>query len=188
MDASARITVLLDAARRGSAEAFREVFPLVYRELRELARRCLDGEGQGHTLQPTALVHEAFLKLVKQDSAGCRTRAEFFGLAAQAMRRVLVDHARARKRDKRGGGASAEPLTDTVALFEVRALDLVALDEALARLELNDERKARLVELRFFAGLSADEAAEVLGVTTRTAERDWAMARAWLRKELDPVA
>jgi RNA polymerase sigma factor (TIGR02999 family) len=157
--------------------------PLVYEQLRSLAEACLRRERPGHTLQPTALVHEAYLKLAGQRTAGWTSRAQFLGVAAQAMRRILVDHARARGRDKRNGGPRI-PLEDAAALAEERAIDLVALDESLDVLATMDPQKARLVELRFFAGLTAPEAAEVLGVSLRTVERDWTMARAWLRARI----
>lgn len=179
------LTVLLEAARGGDREAFDRVFRLVYAELRSLAAAALAGEREGHTLQPTALAHEAYLRLIKQHSGSWKDRAEFMGVAAKVMRRILVDHARARKAEKRGGGAARIPLDDTLLAFEERAIDLVALDEALEELGGLDERKTRIVELRFFMGMTMDEVSNLLGVPVRTVERDWAMARAWLRDRID---
>lgn len=180
-----------------SSGAATQLFPLVYDELRRLAGAIMRREGAGHTLDPTSLVHEAFLRLTRQRTHGWNGRAEFISVAAQAMRRVLIDHARRKKADKRTPGAipTGDPaqddgagrrveLTDTLAVFEERAIDLVALDDALESLSRLDPRKSRLVELRFFGGLDMPDAAEVLGVPLRTAERDWAMARAWLRARI----
>jgi RNA polymerase sigma factor (TIGR02999 family) len=178
------ISTFLEAAAGGNREAVEQLFPIVYDELRRLASSYLNRERAGHTLQTTALVHEAYLKLADQERAGWKTRAQFLGVAAQAMRRILVDHARTKKAAKRGGGAHGIPLDDAVALFQERAVDLVELDEAMERLRAMDEQKARIVELRFFGGLTSEEAAEVLGVSLRTVERDWAMARAWLRDQV----
>ncbi len=183
-----RLTLLLHAAQAGDAAAIETVFAVVYGELRTIAARQIGHERPGHTLQATALVHEVFLKLMQQDSTGARTPAEFLGVAALAMRRILVDHARKRGRQKRGGGAGAEPRTMLDGLAEQwgeRAIDLVALDEALAALAARDPQKARLVELRFFAGLAMADAARALGVPLRTAEREWTAARAFLRSRLD---
>ena len=162
-------------------------FPLsvVYEQLRSLAEKCLRDERPGHTLQPTALVHEAYLKLSGQRSAGWKDRGEFLGVAAQAMRRILVDHARMRGREKRGGGQARVPLDEAIAIAGERALDLVALDESLGVLAGIDPQKARIVELRFFAGLTAQEAADALGISLRAVERDWTMARAWLRGRIE---
>ncbi len=183
-----QVTTLLAAASGGDPAARQELFAVVYAELYELARRALRRERPGHTLQPTALVHEAFLRLMRQDSMGCRTPAEFLGVAAKAMRRILVDHARARGRQKRGGGATATglgtELDEMADHYEARALDLLTLDEALDELAAFDAPKAELVELRFFAGLSMAEAATVRGTSLRAAERDWTLARAFLRSRL----
>jgi RNA polymerase sigma factor (TIGR02999 family) len=178
------VTRLLDAAAAGSSAALGEVLPLVYEELRGLAAAYLVGERAGHTLQPTALVHEAYLRLAAQRSAGWHGRAQFLGVAAQAMRRVLVDHARTRGRVKRGGGAQRTGLDEAVESLEASAGDLLTLDEALARLAAIDPQKSRVVELRFFAGASVEETAEIVGISARTVERDWAMARAWLHGEI----
>lgn len=185
MEVKSDVTVLLEAVTRGSTEASERLFPLVYDELRRLAQSMLAGERPGHTLQATALVHEAYMKLVGQRSVGWRGRADFMAVAAQAMRRILVDHARGRNREKRGGGAGRMSLDDAAAVYQERAMDLVALDEALTRLAAMDERKARLVELRFFGGMTMDEAAAMLEIPLRTAERDWTAARAWLRAALE---
>jgi RNA polymerase sigma factor (TIGR02999 family) len=177
------VTQALRAAGEG-VEAADEALPLLYEELRRLAQGFLRRERRDHTLQATALVHEAYLRLVRQRSAGFQNRAEFFSAAAQIMRRVLTDHARGRNRQKRGGGAMRRTLDTAVAELEDRTGDLVALDEALKRLSAVDPRKARLVELRFFAGLTMEEAAGILGVSLRSAERDWTVARDWLRGQL----
>lgn len=161
-----------------------ELLALVYEELRALAAAQFQHERVGHTLQPTALVHEAFVKLVGQDLEW-RSRGQFFALASKAMRNILVDHARARRADKRGGGRPRDALTVSDAQASgLGVLDMMALDDALKRLAEHDERKARLVELRFFGGLTSEEAASVLNISRSTAAQDWRMARAWLTKEL----
>ena len=179
------VTRILHAAAGGSKTAVDQLLSVVYGELRRLAQGYLRDEPKGHTLQATALVHEAYLRLTGQESVGFKDRVQFFGAAATAMRRILVDHARAKKRHKRGGGAQVASLDEAVHLMEERSVDLVALDEALRSLAELDPSKARLVELRFFAGLSMQEAAEVIGISLRTAERQWTTARAWLRSALD---
>ena len=181
-----RLLELLKSAKGGDDRAFREAFEVVFAELRTMASTLLARERVGHTLQTTALVHEAFLKLCKQDSMGVEQRGQFLGIAAQAMRRILVDHARTRKRNKRGGNGVAEPLglDQAVTDYESRAGDLQDLDVALQALAKRDPRMSRVVELRFFVGLDAAETAAALGIGLRTCERDWAMARAWLRKQL----
>ncbi len=185
------VTRLLDKACAGSRSAVDRLLPLVYEELRRLAASFLKGERPDHTLQPTALVHEAYLKLLKQESVGFRSRAQFFGVAAKVMRRILVDRARAHAAAKRGGGETRNgcpiqrvPLDDAVALFQERAIDLVALDEAMSRLAELEDRKSRVVEMRFFGGMSYEEAAQVLGVSVSTVRREWTTARTWLRAEL----
>lgn len=183
-ESQSAVTRLLEEAADGSATAVERLFPVVYEELRRLASAFLGRERPDHTLQTTALVHEAYLKLADQRRAGWKTRAQFLGVAAKAMRRILVDHARAKKAAKRGGGQRGLALDETVAVFEERAVDLVALDEALERLRALDEQKMRIVELRFFGGLTSEETAEVLGIGLRTVERDWAMAKAWLRGQV----
>lgn len=160
--------------------------PLIYDELRQLADRQMRRERGGHTLQPTALVHEAFMKLVIQGDHQFQDRRHFFCAAARAMRQVLVNHALAQKAKKRGGGSKRIPLEESMAMLEERAVDFVALDDSLNRLSELDEMKGRIVELRFFAGLSVKEIAEMHEVTTRTVERHWRLARAWLKKEVSP--
>jgi len=188
------VTGLLRAWGAGDAQASDSLVRLVYAELRRQARIALRREGEGHTLQPTALVHEAWLRLGDQHDARWESRTQFFAIAAQTMRRVLLDHARTRHALKRGGGAVQVTLGDADANVGARAaesvpldaVDVIALDDALKRLAELDPQKARLVDLRYFAGLSIPEAAEVLGVSTATVGREWAIARMWLRRELDP--
>ncbi len=183
------VTELLRAWGAGDAHASDALVRVVYAELRRQARLVLRREGEGHTLQPTALVHEAWLRLGDQHDARWESRSQFFAIAAQMMRRVLVDHARTRQAQKRGGGAVQVSLggADRAAVSPdtpIDAVDVLALDEALARLAELDPRKARLVDLRYFAGLSIPEAAEALGVSQATVGREWAIARMWLRREL----
>jgi RNA polymerase sigma factor (TIGR02999 family) len=178
------VTKLLADARAGDGKAAERLFPVVYDRLRAIAGRLLDSERGDHTLQATALVHEAYLKLVDQQAASIQDRSHFMSVAATAMRRILVDHARTRGRAKRGGGRLSVTLDEATAAIEERAVDLVALDEALGRLEVIDEQQARIVELRFFGGLTIEETAEAVSVSVRTVNRDWTMARAWLRGEL----
>lgn len=175
---------LLRSVRGGSDGAIDELLPVVYEELRRLASAYLNHERRDHTLQPTALVHEAYLRLVGQRSIGCEDRTQFFAAASTVMRRVLVDHARARKAAKRGGGRAKTSLDEALACFEERAYDLIALNDALARLASIDERKSRVVELRFFGGLTVKEVSDVVGAPVRTIEREWTLAKAWLRGEL----
>jgi len=183
------VTELLRAWSEGDEDATEELARLVYDQLRRQARRALRRENQGHTLQPTALVHEAWLRLDDQQGASWESRGQFFAVASQMMRRVLVDHARARRTLKRGAGVQITlgAVDGELAAPETPAdaVDLLALDDALARLATLDPQKARLVELRYFAGLSIPEAAAALGVSQATAGRDWAVARAWLRREMD---
>ncbi|GLC25144.1 ECF-type sigma factor [Roseisolibacter agri] len=184
------VTELLRAWGAGDARASEALVPLVYAELRRQAQRALRREGDGHTLQATALVHEAWLRLGGQHDAHWESRTQFLAVAAQMMRRVLVDHARTRRAQKRGGGATQLSLGDAGRAAAVQeaadAVDVLALDDALARLAVLDPRKARLVELRYFAGLSIPEAAAALGVSPATVGREWAVARMWLRRELAP--
>lgn len=180
----ANVTLLLERARAGSADALGELLPAVYDELRSMAARQLGRERREHTLQATALVHEAWLKLVDQRAQDWQNRAHFLAIAATAMRRVLVHHAEAVKAAKRGGGRGRVTLTDRPGEVSEDPLDVLALDEALEALAQEDPRKAKVVELRFFAGLENREVALALGVTERTVERDWRMARAWLRRAL----
>jgi RNA polymerase sigma factor (TIGR02999 family) len=181
---AAPITDLLLQASGGDAAAIDRLLPVVYDQLHRIAHRALQGERSGHTLGTTGLVHEAYLKLVDQTRVGWRDRAHFFAVAALAMRRILVDYARRHRRAKRGGGASVVTLDEGVVSLDERAENLVALDEALTRLSELNPRLSRVVECRFFGGLTEEEIAEALGVTTRTVKRDWAEARGWLYQEL----
>ncbi len=185
--APANVTQWLVGWGKGDRDALDNLVPIVYDELRRQARRYLRREKAGHTLQTTALIHEAYLKLVDQRNVQWQNRAHFFGVAAQLMRRILVDHARGKNRDKRGGSAVRVSLADATVLTKGQNLDVVALDEALDRLTKIDEQQSRIVELRFFSGLSVAETAEVLGISTATVKRDWSMARAWLHREITGV-
>jgi RNA polymerase sigma factor (TIGR02999 family) len=184
------VTTLLRSLRQGDAAALDRLLPLVYDELRSLARSHLRGERQEHTLGATALVHEAYLRLAAREQLTPEDRSHFFAIAAQAMRRVLIDHARARNRKKRGSGQELEALepdlllTDEMMLTDQMAEELILLDAALHRLAQANERAARVVEQRFFAGLTLEETAQALGVSLKTVQRDWILARAWLRKEI----
>jgi RNA polymerase sigma factor (TIGR02999 family) len=182
---SAEVTRLLVDWGNGDQAALELLMPLVYRELRRLAHHYVNKEHPGHALQTTELVHEAYLKLIDQKSVQWQNRAHFFGIAAQLMRRILVDNARHRNRAKRGGGARFVSLAQARAASE-SVVDVLALDEALTRLAEFDQRKARIVELRFFGGLEVEEAASFLNVSEVTVARDWRMAKAWLHKELSP--
>lgn len=177
------VTRLLIAMQDGQGDAEARLLTLVYDELRRLAASYMRRERPDHTLQATALVHEAYLKLTEQN-ANWQNRAHFFGVAAQVMRRILVDYARTHKAEKRGGGHVKLSLNEALLLSSAKSHELIDLDEALSRLAAVDPRQARVIELRFFAGLSVEETAEVLGRTTRTVNRDWRMAQAWLRREL----
>lgn len=178
------ISQALNAMTAGDSKAMERLLPTIYDHLRGLARRELRQERQGHTLTPTALVHEAYLKLVQLDQITWEGRAHFFGACAHIMRRILISHARAKKANKRGAGAEHVPLEDVIAAAESRPADLLALDEALERLQELDERQARIVECRFFAGMSVDETAEALEISPATVKRDWTVARAWLNREV----
>lgn len=175
------VTLLLNAWGDGKQEALDELMPLVYQELRKLARSYLRAERPDHTLQPTALVNEAYLRLVDQNGVHWRNRRHFFGIAAQLMRRILVDHARKRHADKRGGGGALLPFEDAKGV-PAKARELVALDDALSDFADIDPRSAKIVELRQFGGLSIDETAEILDVSPATVKRDWTAAKAWLRR------
>ncbi len=181
---SGEITALLKRVQDGDEEARALLVSAAYDELRKIASRRLRKENPGHTLQTTDLVHEAYLKLVNQRQANWQNRAQFFGVAAEIMRRILVDHARARLSQKRGGGQRPLPLDEALVFSEERSEELLDLDEALQRLENEDRRASRVIELRFFAGLSVKEAAEVMNVSATTVRRDWKYGRAWLRAEL----
>ena len=183
-DSPGDVTRLLLALSEGKKDVAPVLVPLVYDELRRLAEYHLRRERPDHTLQATALVHEAYLKLVDKPDARWQDRAHFFAVAAQAMRRVLVDHARARLGPKRAGGQAAITLTEARLEADEPPLDVLALDLALERLAARDAQQSRVVELRFFGGLTIEETAEVLGISPATVKREWAMARAWLRREL----
>ena len=174
------VTRLLLRLTDGDGAVLDDLLPHVYAELRRLAGSYLRRERPGHTLQPTALVHEAYLRLIDQTQVRWQNRAHFFGVAAQMMRRILVDHARSQQAEKRGGDVQKLSLDDNIDVSGERASDLVALDEALDRLAEFDPQKSRIVELRFFSGLSVEETAEVLGVSAPTVKRQWRMAKAWL--------
>ena len=178
------VTQILQRISAGNGDALNDLFEAVDAELRRQAARYLRRERQNHTLQPTALVNEAFMKLVDQRNVQWQNRAHFFGVAAQAMRRIVIDHARTRNRIKRGGVQHAVTLDEAMIAGEPRSIDVLALDEALNRLARLDERQARIVELRYFAGLSVEETAEVTALSPATVKREWAMARAWLHAEL----
>jgi RNA polymerase sigma factor (TIGR02999 family) len=178
------VTALLERARRGDAAAEAELFPLVYDDLRRAAAILLRREQKGHTLQPTDLVHEGYLKLAGGQPVDARNRRHFIAVAARAMRQVLVDHARRRNAGKRGAGQIEVRITNADVGIDVDIAEMIALDDALERLGRNNPRLPQVVELRFFAGLSDEETGEVLGVTARTVQRDWVTARAWLHKEL----
>lgn len=178
------VTALLRSADDADAALTDRLLPLVYDELHAMAHRHLARERRHHTLNTTALVHEAYLKLVDQSQVGRRGQTYFFGAAARAMRQILVDYARRRNRQKRGGGKTPVTLKETVVAVEGFAADLLDLDEALERLAVLNPRQARVVEYRFFGGLNIEEAAEVLGVSAGTVKNDWAVARAWLYRRL----
>jgi RNA polymerase sigma-70 factor (ECF subfamily) len=178
------VTTLLVRASEGDLRAADELLPLVYDKLRALAAELMMQERVDHTLQPTALVHEAYLKLIDQTRARWENRAHFFSVAAQALRRILVDHARGRARAKRGGLQTRLQLDEGLIAAYEQTVDLLTLNNALTRLAEQDQQRARVVELRFFGGLTIDETAAVLDVSARTAERQWRYARAWLYREL----
>jgi RNA polymerase sigma-70 factor (ECF subfamily) len=178
------ITGLLVAWGGGDESALERLVPLVYDELRHLAHRYMSRERPGHTLQTTALVNEAYLRLVNWKEVQWQNRAHFFAVSAQMMRRILVDFARDRQYLKRGGGALQVSLSEAAALTECRAADLIALDEALTTLTVMDRRKGQVVEMRFFGGLSVKEVGEVLKVSEETVTRDWRLAKVWLMREL----
>ena len=195
-----RVTQLLLDWSGGDESALSELLPLVYAELRRLADRQLRAERSNHTLQRTALVHEAYLRLINQKNVSWQSHAQFIGLAAQLMRRILIDHARARRRAKRGGGVTPisldqtgvvlgsvddeDPRAEALDFAQDPDVDLPAIDSALTRLQALDPKQGRIVELRFFGGLSIEETAQVVGVSPSTVKREWALARAWLRREL----
>lgn len=178
------VTLLLSALTRGDKGAAAKLIPVVYGELRRLAGSYMRRERVDHTLQATALVHEAYLKLVEQRSVDWQSRAHFFGVAAQLMRRILIDHARGHLRQKRGGDEQKVSLDEALIFSEQQADELLAVDDSLNQLAKIDPRQAKVVEMRFFGGLSIEEAAEVLGVSPKTVKRDWSVAKAWLYADL----
>ncbi len=182
------VTQLLKRLEEGDREAVDQLYPLVYGELRGAARRAMAGERAGHSLQATELVHEAYFKLLGAHDIDWRGRGHFVAIAARAMRQILVDHARRRKAEKRGGGAEHVTLGDPAAELVLPPEELLALDAALTRLDEMDSRLRSVVEYRFFGGLTEQEIASVLGVTIRTVQRDWVKARAWLYQEIYPQA
>ena len=182
-DASHSVTDLLTKWRAGDQEAFKALIPLVYHELRRIARHYVRQERPDHTLQSTALVHEAYLRLMRQESADIENRAHFFAVAAHLMRQILVDHARRRGAVKRGSGLKLE-LNEAISVEVPPNVDLIGLDTALNELARLDPQQSRIVEMRFFAGLSIQDTAKIVGVSPATVKREWATARAWLRREL----
>ena len=182
------VTDLLLRWREGDAGARETLVPLVYDELRRIARKCLTGQRNDHTLQPTALVHEAYLRLVRPDGVSCQNRAHFFSVAARVMRQILVDHSRRRVAAKRGGGAITLLISDESSSTGGLNLDFLALEEAMLRLAILDARQCQIVELRFFGGLSIEETAQIVEISPATAKREWATARIWLYQAMSPSA
>jgi RNA polymerase sigma factor (TIGR02999 family) len=181
---SPEVTALLHRLAQGDKTVITRLMPLIYDELHRRATAYMREERSGHTLQPTALVHETYLKLVEQRDTTFKNRAHFMAVAAKLMRRILIDHARARLSNKRGGGESPQP-SQQAALLEPNSPEmLLAVNQALSKLQAIDPRQEEIVEMRFFGGLTVDETAEVLGISTRTVEREWTFARAWLYREL----
>jgi len=178
------VTQLLQSWSHGNREALADLLPLVYDELRRLAASYMRFEAPGHTLQATALVHEAYMKLIQQRDVSWQSRAHFFGIAAQMIRRILVDHIRATRAQKRGAGFAALCLDEALGVTEKKNWEIIALDDALKTLANVDPQQARIVELRFFAGLSIEETASIVGVSPATVKRDWVTAKAWLFREL----
>ena len=178
------VTQLLVDWGNGNQAALDRLMPLVYTELRQLAHRYMRRERPGHTMQTTALIHEAYLRLVDQNQVRWQHQAHFFGIAARLMRQILIEHARSHTHAKRGGGVGTISLDEAAIVSQARATELLALNDALERLATIDPRKSQVVELRFFGGLSVEEAAQVLNITPNTVLRDWRMAKAWLRREI----
>jgi RNA polymerase sigma factor (TIGR02999 family) len=183
------ITTILNSLNDGNREALDAFVPLVYKELHKQAHRYLRGERPNHTLQTTALINEAYLRLVEQKNIRWENRAHFFAMAANMMRRILVDYAKSKHRVKRGGKDEELPLDEALSVAiestrEATKIDLILLDETLNKLALKDEQEARIVELRYFSGLTVEETAEVMGISTMTVKRDWNVAKAWLRREM----
>ena len=185
MSERANITSLLHEYKTGNKNVLDELFPLVYDELRRLAASRLNNERSDHTLQPTALVHEAYLRLIEQHSADWQNRTHFFGLAAEMMRRILVNHAVKNNADKRFGNQTKLALDEAISVAQEREVNLILLDEALNELAAFDPQQAKIIELRFFAGLTIEEVAEVLGVSDSTVKREWRIAKAWLHQQLN---
>lgn len=181
---SENVTRLLLDWSKGNKEALDRLVPIVYEELRRQASRYLRRERAGHSLQTTALIHEAYIRLVDQRNVHWQNRAHFYGIAAQLMRRILVDHARTRTRAKRGGSGIRVSLDEATTITTSKDVDIVALDEALGRLAEIDQQQSRIVELRFFSGLNVEETAEVLRISPATVKREWRMAKAWLHREI----
>jgi RNA polymerase sigma factor (TIGR02999 family) len=184
MQPNENVTQLLGRWTGGDKAALDELMPIVYNELRSLAKKYLRDERSGHTLQPTALVNEVYMRLVDQQAASFQSRAQFFGLAARLMRNILVDHARKRRAAKRGGEPYRLSISTADRIGRKPELDLVALDDALTRLSALNPQHSKTVELRFFGGLTIEETAEAMGISHATVERDWSFARAWLRREM----
>lgn len=178
------VTRLLKEWNNGKQEALNELMPLIYEELRRMAKRYMNSQPSGHTLQTTALIHEVYLKLADQQENRWQNRIHFFAVAAQAMRHILVDHARSHQTQKRGGKTQLVSLEETAIISNERANEVVALDESLKELFALDERKGRVVELRYFGGLSVEETAAVLNISQETVMRDWRFAKSWLLREL----
>jgi RNA polymerase sigma factor (TIGR02999 family) len=185
MNPPGEVTRLLAAWGNGDQHALNELMPLVYAELHRIARRAWSGQNSGNTLQPTALINEAYLKLVQSDQSAFQGRSHFFAVASIAMRHILVNHAQSSLAEKRGGGLVELSLDDAEPVVHQEAAEVVALHEALDALQKIDPRKSRVVEMRYFGGLSIEETAEVLGVSTITVNRDWRMARTWLIREMN---
>lgn len=178
------ITLLLADWGKGDAQALEQLMPLVYEELRRMARNHMRRQPSGHTFQTTELIHEAYLKLAKQNEQNWQNRAHFFGVAASAMRHILVDYARSKSSQKRGGWQQRVTLADETVIAANHSKDIIALDDALKNLAMLDERKSRVVELKYFGGITNEEVAEVLKISTDTVKRDWRFARTWLLREL----
>jgi RNA polymerase sigma-70 factor (ECF subfamily) len=184
MEPASQVTQLLRELRQGDSQAIDALIPIVYGELRRLASHYLRDERAALTLQPTALVNEAYVRLVSQDMPDWEGRSHFFGVAAHLMRQILVDHARRHRSQKRGSGVAAVALEDAIVFAPAKSDDVIALDDALTRLAAQDERKARVIELRFFGGLTADETARALNISVATVGREQRLAEAWLHREL----
>ncbi len=184
MSAEKDITILLNELERGDTSVVDAIIPLIYNDLRERAHRFMQNERSNHTLNTTALVHEAYLKLIGQSQVSWKNRAHFFGVASLVMRRILINYAKQKKAQRRGGGTTPQTFLEEFVITEERSEMILALDEALERLSSFNERQSKIVELRFFGGLTHEEIGEVLGVSEPTVRRDWRFARAWLNREL----